>query len=244
MTAKFVPTIVRNAKSSMLNSAIARNALKEGVAEFDHAFRAIDKMGELVDSLEMLATTPDSRMTREARAERYATQREKAMTHAALVLNNARTDLANRRERLRNAAIEKSGLNGTYPQGEEVRRALRELPQKERDAAINEAVDRGDAWIVASVARFPDLLTGKTSLSKARLVDLFITGQSPELNEEMRAIEQAFEVLSFAEQSFTSEAERMSDPEAEERAAADAAAIAEAEAAFAKATGTAPADGA
>jgi hypothetical protein len=159
---------------------------------------------------------------------------------AGQILNNARHDLNSRRDRLRNAAIERSGLNGNYPQGEEVRSALRELSPQDRDKAVQEAVDSGDAWIVGSVVRYPDLLTGKLSLSKAMLTDVFIERASPELHDELAAIDTAFEHLALAEDSFSREAERMRDIEAENRADADRKAIDEAEALFHKALGGAP----
>ena len=112
------------------------------------------------------------------------------------------------------------------------------MSQKERDAEINVAVDRGDAWLVASVVTFPDLLTGKTSLTKAQLTDLFIKRASPELEGELNTIETALEHLKFAEETFLEEAARMSDIEAEIQANNDAAKVANAQAVFAKAMGS------
>lgn len=224
-------------RPAMLTASVARGNLPEDIPEFRHAIAAIDRLGELYEGLSAIRATNDSRVTPEARAERYAQQHQAALAMKASILNNARHDLNSRRERLRNVAIERSGLNGTYPQGEEVRRALRDLPPKERDKAINEAVDNGDAWIVGSVVRFPDLLTGKLSLSKAQLTDLFITRASPELPGELNAIDTAFQHLSLAEQTFEREAERMRDIEAENRANEDRKAVEEAEAKLSKALG-------
>lgn len=227
-------------RPALLSSNPVRGNLSEDVPEFRHVMAAIDRLGDLHEGLAAIRGTSDSRVTREARAERYAEQLAAAKGMKAKIINNVRHDLNARRDRLRNAAIEKSGLNGNYPQAEEVRSVLRSLSKEERDKAINEAVDNGDAWIVAAFVKMPDLLTGKTSLSKAQLTDIFIKRATPELDVELDAIDTAFESLKLAEDTFDKHVEAMRDIEAENRANEDRRAVEEAEAAFAKAMGTTP----
>ena len=223
-------------RPAMLSSAAARKALDHlNVEEFEYTFKTIDQLSEVWSSLSILRETADSRLTREARALAYRDQHRKAQEHAGTLLRVATERLEARRNTLRNDAFKRAGLLEQYPQAEEVRKALRELSQAERDSAISEAIDRGDAWIIASIRNFPPLLTGKLTMSREMIEDLFVDRAAPELREQMTEIDTALQSLDFAASSFNAATEEMRDIEAEDKANADAAKVAEAEAAFSKA---------
>lgn len=130
-----------------LTSAGVRHLNHEkNVPEFNLLGAGIERMGELHKALSTIRATSDSRQTPEARAFKYKTVRDQALAKVGLINAQARKALDDRRERLRTEAFKKSGLLETYPQAQEVRQVLRGLSQKERDAEINAAIDRGDVW--------------------------------------------------------------------------------------------------
>ncbi|MER9900378.1 hypothetical protein [Mesorhizobium sp. M0130] len=196
-------------------------------------------MGEIHKALATVRATNDSRVTPEARAFEYAGLRDRAMAKVALIHKQAKKALDDRRERLRSEAFQKSGLNGNYPQAQEIRAVLRAMPQKERDAELNAAIDRGEYWIVACVRNQSPLLTGKIGMPMELYENLIISKTSPELDAQLQDIEIAHTHLTLAVDTFAMEAEKMRDVEAEGRAIKDARATAEATAGFAKAIGAA-----
>ncbi|RWM57439.1 hypothetical protein [Mesorhizobium sp.] len=210
---------------------------EKNVPEFNLLGAGIERMGELHKALSTIRATSDSRQTPEARAFRYKTVRDQALAKVGLINAQARKALDDRRERLRGEAFKKSGLLETYPQAQEVRQVLRGLSQKERDAEINAAIDRGDVWVIAAIRNFPPLLTGKIGMPISLIENLIIAKVAPELDAELEDLKTAETHLDIAVDTFAREAERMRDIEAEGRAVKDARATAEADAAFAKALG-------
>ncbi|ESX68863.1 hypothetical protein NKJ87_06340 [Mesorhizobium sp. M0027] len=211
---------------------------EKNVPEFDLLGAGIERMGELHSALAKVRSTTDRRQTPEARAFEYRKLHDQALAKIGLITQQARKALSDRRERLRTEAFEKSGLNGKFPQADEVRQVLRGLSQKERDAEINAAIDRGEYWVIACIRGQSPLLTGKIGLPMSVIEDLIISRTSPALDTELEDLKIAETHLNIAVDTFAREAERMRDVEAEGRAFEDAKAMTEATAAFEKALGT------
>lgn len=231
----YMPKQIRPAT---LSSGAARRALDHlGVQEFQLTFATIDRLSELWSSLATLRETPDSRQTPESRALAYREQHQRAAARADALLRQAGDALAARRERLRADALRRSGLAETYPQAEEVRAVLRGLSQEERDRAVDEAIDAGQAWIIAAIRNYPPLLTGRLTKSPQMIEDLFLARTSPDLSEQMEQIDTAAQSLAFAADGYRRATETMRDLPAEDRADDDAKAVSEAEVSFARAMG-------
>jgi hypothetical protein len=106
-----------------------------------------------------------------------------------------------------------AGHAGWYPPAEaaEIRAALRAMPQAERDRTISDAIERGDAAVIASVQRVSPLLIGPLTVPVESLTNLYLDRHAPEMRSQLEAVEAAATNLSFAASAFKRAAEDMRD---------------------------------
>jgi len=227
-------------KPIMLSSKNLRNMMT-GNGRNSYAYiktaTAIDEMSRLHDALDTLHRTPSPQMTKEGRAAKYRQQFDKAMA-ASKAAALAAVDALNDRERelIRDAEI-KAGLHTHVPEvtQQEIRQALRELPQAQRDQAVREAAMRGDASVIAAVRNAASpLLTGAVTVPVDELVKMLVAKHSPGLDDELQDISTAYDLLTGAVNSFAREAEARRDPYLETMAEEQEAATKAADAAIAE----------
>lgn len=205
---------------------------------------AVDEISRLYDALSTLHRTPSPQMTKEGRAARYKQQYAKAI-EASRRASLAACDALNEREReiIRDAEI-KAGLHSHVPEvtQQEIRQALRELPQEQRDRAVREAAMRGDASVIAAVRNAASsLLTGHINVPVDELVKMLVAKHSPGLDDELQDISTSFDLLKGAVDSFVREADAWRDPHLEAMAEQQDAATKAADAAIAAVAASAPA---
>jgi len=210
---------------------------------FIKAATAIDEMSRLHDALDTLHRTPSAQLTKEGRAAKYRQQFDRAMAAskaAALAAVDALN--AHEAELIRDAEI-KAGLHTHVLEvtQQEIRQALRELPQAQRDQAVREAAMRGDASVIAAVRNAASpLLTGLINVPIDELVQMLVAKHSPGLDDELQDVSTAVDLLQGAVNAFTREAEARRDPHLEAEAQRQDAATQAADAAIAAvATGSA-----
>lgn len=239
-------TAMTKMKPIMLSSKNLRNMMS-GNGRNSYAYikaaTAIDEMSRLHDALDVLHRTPSPQLTKEGRAAKYRQQFDKALS-ASKASALAAVEALNEREReiIRDAEI-KAGLHKHVPEvtQQEIRQALRELPQAERDRVVREAAMRGDASVIAAVRNAASpLLTGPITTPLPELVQILVATHSPGLDDELQDISTAVDLLQGAVNSFVREAEARRDPHLEAEAQRQDAATQAADAAIAAvATGSA-----
>jgi len=236
-------------KSVMLSSKMLRQTMSEkgltGTYAFVRTVTAIDELNRLRDALEVLHSTPSPNLTKEGRALRYKQQFDKAAA-AAERAAMAATEALNDHEAalIRDAEI-RAGLHKHVPEAtqQEIRAALRSMSQEDRDRAVREAAQRGDANVIQAVRNAPSpLLTGAITAPMESLVGLLIQKTAPELGQQRQDVEVAYMHLQGATGAFGKEANAMRDPQLESAAGAQEAATKAADAAIdAAAAGSLPA---
>lgn len=221
-------------KPALLSSKVARQQLAHRAQRhaYVRAFTAIDQLGGLHDALQRLHATPDPTLTKEARAMRYRKQFDTAMASSKSAAFAAVEALTQHEAEIKRDAEIKAGLHAAIPEAQlqEVRAALRALPESERDRVVREAARNCDVAVIRAIrdASTP-LLTGKLSVPVEELVAVAVVAANPGIEEELSDIHTALQLVDGAVSSFVKEAEALRDPVLETRAAEQQKAIAEAE---------------
>ena len=221
----------------MLGSKIARRTLEgRNRIEFFRLFDVLDTVERQYNALETLYHTDDPNRTKEGRAARYGEQYRKAHDLLGKLSVEVATSLENLERKLLSDAEHQAGLNKPMTEGaqQEIRAALRAMPQSKRDATLRDAALNGDVGILKAVRESPtEFLYGGTTEPIESLVQQHIERAVPELRDELQAIEHAYSHLKLSVDGFVREADKMRDPVAEQRAQEQAEQIRQAEAALA-----------
>ena len=205
-----------------LSSASARKRLLESkVSEVGRVFYAVDGLGALNDALHKLATTADPNLTKESRALKYAKQYEIALKKAQTDATNAALSLDEAKQRLRTEAEIKAGLHNPLSESaaQEIRTALRNMTQKQRDDALTRAAEVGDMATLRAVRQAPSpLLVGAINCPIDSMIEHLIQTASPELSDQLNDIDHAETALHLAFDAFRTAANRLRDPVLESQA--------------------------
>ncbi len=224
-----------NLRPQPLHSAVVKKVLSHrgSVPEINRAAMAIDRLGELWDSLDALYKNPDPELTREGQALRYKRRFETAIESAKRTATGAIEDLDALETRLVKEAESKAGLNEYLPEAsaQEIRHVLRSLDQASRDKVVREAAHNADGKVIAAIRQSPaSFVHGQISVPVEELVSLALAKAAPDLPDWKRDIELASSAVSYAAKRLFDEAEKRRDPIAEKRAEQQAARVKQAEA--------------
>ncbi|MBL8599765.1 MAG: hypothetical protein JNL14_18680 [Devosia sp.] len=227
-----------------LSSKAARAALDHLPATiYSGVFATIDNLASLYDGLAAVRANADPTKTREHNASAYKQKFEAAKEQARNVLQDRVAALVDYEAKVIADAHAKAGIDKRPPHADAIWQALRSMDQDARDAAVLDAVNRGDRVVMASIVHSPTpLLTGNFTVPIKTSVEHFLDTHTPELHEERENIETALTFLNNAAGAFKTSTEKMRDLAAEERAATGAVAAKKADAALEAAMkGAAPA---
>lgn len=207
-------------RSALLNSAVTLNNLMPGQAskpEIARALAAIDRMGNLYDSLKAAQSTVSPHETPEARAMRYERQFKSAVSKAREVALEAAGGLDVLSQVIEAAALGQAGLGESPASGAEIRASLRGMSQDDRDKAIADAFKRGDTEVLASIYGQNRVTWGGTSKPLDQQFQHFIQKAAPEAQAGREAVSKALEGLELATETFVTSAEAWREPEAAAR---------------------------
>lgn len=221
-------------RSALLNSETHRNALRPGAdsrAEISQTLGAIDHMGTLYDTLRAVNEAVNPHETVEARCMRYEKQYLAAVKKARDVGLAAASKLDFYAKTLETEALEEAGLTAQSANAQEIRAALRTMPQKDRDKAILDAFGRKDTEVLSAIYRQNAVTWGGTKAPVEEHFKAYIREAAPDAMEKMEAVSKATEGLNLATDTFLRAADKWRDPltaargfqQAEEFEAADAA---------------------
>jgi hypothetical protein len=202
-------------RSPLLNSATHRNNLRPGAAsrsEIAQTLTAIDRMGQLYDTLRAVNEAVNPEETPTARAMRYEKQFNNAVKKARDTALEAAGRLDFYAQTLETRALEVAGLASQPANASEIRSALRAMPEKDRDEAIKDAFDRKDASILSAIFRQTPLLWGGSKLPLDEAFKLYVREAAPDVVEEMESVSKVTEGLNLATDTFLKSAEKWRDP--------------------------------
>jgi hypothetical protein len=109
----------------------------------------------------------------------------------------AKKELAARREKLQLSAPDKSDIAGAYLR-REIRDRLTAMPAKERDAFMNENVERMDPVVAEAILTAPAWLSGVAESYRKQLTDKALQAQHGDAVTELQELERAIEVATSA----------------------------------------------
>lgn len=215
-----------------LSSAAAREALDHvSNPVYDGLFNTIDNLASLYDGLEAVRHNADPTQTAEANAIAYKRKYDGVKEQAQKLIDNRVAAIVAHEAKVVADANAKAGLDKRPPQADAVWATLRGMTQKDRDAAVLDAINRGDRVVIGAIVHsLSPLLTGTFTVPIETTVEHFLSMHAPELAEERENIETALNFLSNAAGAFKQTTEKMRDLAAEERAERGAAAAKEADA--------------
>lgn len=213
-------------KSALLNSRSARRILEHRAesVEFARLFRAIDQINDLYDSLHVLHTTADPTLTRQSKALKYKGQYDRAMEATKRATTTAVSALVDLEEQATREAEREAGFHKLgQDELQEIRTALRAMTIQQRDQAIKEAAEKGDAAILQAIRSAPSpVLVGQHNLPIDTLMDHALAQVRPDLPQLKADIKAALGFLDGAVTAFAKDTAAMREPHLEEAAARSA----------------------
>lgn len=185
---------------------------------FGSVLQAIDNLASLYDGLDAVRRNQSPLHTAEANALAYRKQHEAAAARAEALVKAQIAKLVDYEDNAKRAAFQKAGLSADPRGGDEIRAALRAMSQRQRDAAVAAAADRGDAGVLAAIMHSPSpILTGAITVPIETLTRQFVERAAPELNRDLTDVEAGVETLGMAWQAFQKASAELRDIGAEQR---------------------------
>jgi hypothetical protein len=186
---------------------------------FSRTLNTLDQMAAIYEGVLGIRNNQSPLNTREANALDYKKAADAAITRAQEVAQRAHAEIAERMADLSIQAEKNAGIHSELPGSAEIRAALRGMSQKDRDAAILEAVARGDQFLMSAVLHAPSpITTGAVTMPREALMKDFVQRANPTLESEMADLEFALQSVVLASQGFQNGAKKLRDIGAEERA--------------------------
>ena len=179
--------------------------------------RAIDQLAGLYDGLASVRAAQNPMHTAEARAQAYKKQFEAAQKRAEEILRGAVGDMASFQADAESAARTKAGLDRSVPHAAEIRSALRNMTQAERDKAMSDSLAAGDTEPLLSCMGANPILTGRFTTPMEVHLKLLMETAAPELVQARADLESMGNHLSVAAGAFRKASEAMRDLNAEQR---------------------------
>lgn len=225
------PTSIRHPS---LSSKAARNALDHlSGSIYDSVFAAIDNLASLHDGLAAVRANADPTQTPEANAIAYKRKFDAAKEQAQKLLQARVVAVTDYEAKVIADAHAKAGIDRQPPQADAIWQTLRSMDQKDRDAAVLDAINRRDRVVIAAIARSPSpLLTGNFTVPVTTTIEHYLDTVAPEMREERENIDTALTFLNNAAAAFRTTTEKMRDLPAEKRAEEGTAAAKQADAAL------------
>jgi hypothetical protein len=202
-------------RSALIKSETTRNNLRPGmdsIPEISMTLATIDQIGKMYDALRATNEAVNPHETIEARAMRYEKQFQTTVAKARDITEVAAAKLDMLAKSNETRALEQAGLTSGPPTGPEIRSALRQMPQADRDKAIADAFERGDNEVLSSIYGHNRVTWGGTSKPLDRQFQQYIDRNAPDAVKLREAIDKATEGLGFAADSFVSSATKWRDP--------------------------------
>lgn len=222
-----------NLSAAQLRKSLENHRLQqklEPIATF------IDSMATSYKSLAELSANPSPELTKQGWALKFAKHRATALESAKRAAVKHAEVLHDLEKQLRSEAEIKAGLHSPLGASEaaELRMALRQMRQEERDAAIVDAAERGDVALLRAVRESPSrVLVGHVNAPLDEMVAAIIHRANPDLQSDLDALNEARTRLELGCEAFVSGTHKMRDIAAEDEAAQQAEAVRKAEAALA-----------
>jgi hypothetical protein len=203
-------------------ATLSSRAARTGLAHCKHfaatgIAQAIDQLGGLYDGLAAVRAAQNPMHTAEARAQAYKKQFEAAQKRGEEILKRGVDQMVSFQADAEDAAREKAGLNRSVPHAAEIRSALRNMTQAERDKAMSDSLAAGDTEPLLSCMGANPILTGRFTTPMEVHLKLLMETAAPELVQARADLEAMGNHLSVAAGAFRKASEAMRDLNAEQR---------------------------
>lgn len=196
-----------------ISSAPIRNRLSYGSdPALARAVNAIDMVSDIYDGLIAVRENQSPMNTREANAVAFRAKCDKVKESALRALNSAREEAVGRMVDLSMDADRAAGILKEPHNAAEIRAALRSMTQKDRDAAILDAMKDGDSALVAATLHATSPITvGHVGLPRDTMMEQYRGRFMPDYAERMEALGDALTSINLAAEGFTTGANRLRD---------------------------------
>lgn len=208
-------------KDPMLTATIIKNSIGHVPdSRAKGVVAAIERGVALHSALHTLRTTDDPNTSKESLALQYKRKADKVRDefngHAATQTET----LVNWRQEVTRRAEAAAGFHKPLAEAHaaEIRAAIRNMPQADRDAALVEAAKRGDTNVIQAVRNSPSpILTGPVTGQLDALVDSMMKQADPNYEHDLEVIDTGLNQLNSFHKRFSKAVEEMRMPAAEAR---------------------------
>ena len=211
-------TVIR---SPLLSSKAVRKLLEHrNNHEFRRAFSFLDESGKRFDALVTIHQNPDPRVSPERNAFLFRTSLDQSQKLVKRQAQDVMVALRDLEKRVIDESWSAAGLREPIPEAhlQEIRASLRGMTQKQRDAAVAAAAERGDAATMQAVLNAPSEVThGQLTISAESLARRMAEQINPDLPQLLDDINTAFDRVEGAAVSFHRDTHPLRDVVAETR---------------------------
>lgn len=201
--------------SKRLRESETRHPLRGDIADF------IDGLASQYDALGVLHSTVDPEMTKTGHAVRVKNAVIRAMDSNGKRAIKLAERLADHESNLLFKARERAGLLQPFSESHlsELRSALRQMTQADRERAIKTAFDKNDNALIRAIQEASSpVLVGSHKLALDVLMDTYLHKHNPELMQDIEENNQLVNRLDIVSDSFVKSVQTMRDVELEEQA--------------------------
>lgn len=201
--------------SKGLRASETRHPLRGDVADF------IDGLANQYDALGVLHGTADPEMTKTGHAVRVKNAVIRAMETNGKRAVKLAERMADHESNLLFKARERAGLLQPFSESHlsELRSALRQMSQQEREKAIKTAFDKNDNAVIRAVQEASSpVLVGSHKLPLDVLMDTYLHKHNPELMQDIEENKQLTNRLDIVSDSFVKSVQTMRNIDLEEQA--------------------------
>lgn len=203
-----------------LSSAAARSQFEERREPvFLGAINTVDQLAALYEGLQAVRESQSPLETREANALAYRQRYDAAVARAENLVRAPVERCVDFEASSKAAAMKAAGIAADPPRADEIRTALRSMSQADRDRAVTQAMDRGDAAVIAAIIHAPSpIVVGEFSIPLETMTAHFLDKANPHLAKDAEDFETAVETVKMAWDGFQRGARSLRDLPAEGRA--------------------------
>lgn len=180
--------------------------------EYKEIKRQIERIGRLVDGLEQVRNNRDPFKTPDQITVEYGQRYEEALGDARRSADYISDQLVQAQERAYNDMLAQTKLDRVPDNAQEIRGVMRSLPEDERKAFLDRAVEQGDSATVAAILNAQPELSGLRGGMIQQAEKFFIDKYAPNYRTEIEAIDKAGDAAKMAFDSFKRSADDMRDP--------------------------------
>lgn len=176
-------------------------------------FHIVNRMSKAVVALENLSLNRNPMQTEEAHISNVAKSAKKLLNESLMAKDELFNVYGNALVKISSEIENKGNIFVNETQAQEIRQALRQMPEKERLKALNNALESKDGQVIKAIQNSSSLLTGIEKEHAEKMYTMLESRVAPELVEQREQLTKDFDTSMAAIKSVKSAVNEGFDPQ-------------------------------